>query len=1654
MAGAAVAFDLGSQTARVSVHVDGRTSDAAVPAAAAQTEELLVGRAAQREVETRHRNVLLHLTAGLGQGRRYRLRHMRTEREVSVELALAMLLTELAAKASKLSNAAAVGNVAVVVPSALRGVHVAGIERAASAAGLPRPLIIPSPLAAVHGANLPAGAKCVVVDAGCRYTSVAVVEAGVLPVLLSSASLCQGGFHVDEAVMRALRVIGDGDRPAAVSGVHPCLLRNAVEKGKKELSALQDTLVKAARWSAPLTRRELDAAAAEYYTALGGALREATAAFTHDITHAVLVGGAGRSPRVKTLVATLDGTRRASAPLNIEVSDFDYAAVRGAAKYLAAAPPAAIPLPPGTLTGSYWAVPAAAAAPPTRLVFTASGTRTAAQLPEDTAYIYHHRGAPCAADVTCLPPAGVVETVDAPEDACCARDDDEVTCEYAVSGEGREVTLWAGQVLQGAGVAAVGAWTAADVAGEVQDVAAEAQRVREVGEKRNALEEAHLLVEEEGVAEDYVEYVGLAKDWLDAKAPETPDVADLDTLTQYLSILADGGGAVPSEKEEEALGLSLTLSSHMLSRSLRCGSEGDKDKDGRQQKGGAAGSFATSGQGSEVWALPPSASATAAAFTSINVPNAAPAPAGGKAVPQGSAASDCITSHASQPPFLNVFPVDTSEHHATPSDDGTLNSSLRRAGASPKKLLLAVSPSDDGLTSAGESTSRRPPRSPLKSSLRVDSGAARPSDDDFFAPVDLSAVRVSGYRAGKKHDREKEQEDTASAQETCLSPGTVGLRARRQRSVTFAGGESAPDGDGEKKKGLATAALFGLLPAQRDDDKLSSSACSPRRRQSATPLSSPAGSAASLASSGRERRRTIAFSLFEGGGSPRSPASSLRSPVLTKEVEPPEPRLTVPEPAAGGAGGTEAKAPTLCFTPRGRRTLSSSLLSPRLAEAAEPAKDPPAKSPRAMKQADAAPRRRRAGTVAGSAPATGTPRGRRKSIAESRAATATALAAAALKEEGSPQGSPRDSPRLSPTWVPKNSPKSTPKGTPKTPPLDPTSRIAQLQAQKVAAVAEEDYLEAARLKQAIDALRAQSQHLALLHEKKAAAVEAEDYLEANRLKLLISTEQARDATTPERPAPAEAAPSPCPQTSFGRKQHKAGAELASTHSDVRGQYKQVVKERQEAERMKGVVEPLPHDASESPLRLTPQKAKRKPRQRAATTVLPRAASLSTPRSPPSTASRSPERDPPRVVKLPGARKRGASTASKGKDGSSPTTAAMRPRSPPPRQLDPELLASVPSSPEVPSLSASVVLESRGVERVSSVLDRGTTRSASALASDAEAAPHDDAEDDTLFVMLGEAAVAAVPEVGAAVPPDEIPRLTVDAVPVYLKHQASPGQGSDSMRAAPVQGQGAPQAPEDRPETPEGPADAADAEGSAAVEEIDENAEAEIEPPPVEPSAVEEEPPLPEEPKKLPTPAEPPAVTAAPPAQDAPVRHAVCGSPAADTPRPRGTLPTHVEVLQSPERKHERGQNASAQPLVPTDSGCVSPRARHTPVIALPTRTEWAQVVARTTSVSFRSGGGELVEFAAGAAGTVVLRVDGRTLVEAVRLKYDHKREQLIAYERGDARGTGGALPPHEKHMFLMQLSAVAAHAGVPCKRFGYDHQLALLGAAQAAQFPA
>ena len=108
-----------------------------------------------------------------------------------------------------------------------------------------------------------------------------------------------------------------------------------------------------------------------------------------------------------------------------------------------------------------------------------------------------------------------------------------------------------------------------------------------------------------------------------------------------------------------------------------------------------------------------------------------------------------------------------------------------------------------------------------------------------------------------------------------------------------------------------------------------------------------------------------------------------------------------------------------------------------------------------------------------------------------------------------------------------------------------SSRLQDLERQKAAAVANENYEEAGRIKKLID----QDQEIEKVREKKKQAVEREDYGEAERLKKLIEKMEKGELTPGAIPPPAAAAPEAAAPAPAPVKAAKKPAKKASTPAD-------------------------------------------------------------------------------------------------------------------------------------------------------------------------------------------------------------------------------------------------------------------------------------------------------------------------------------------------------------------------------------------------------------------------------------------------------------------------------------------------------------------------
>eukprot|EP00659_Diplonema_papillatum_P017072 gene17072-26191_t len=343
-----VGIDLGSQTSRVSCYVEGRVSEPSkIPSLVALTDQFLVGREAARELETRHCNMIRHLTAGLRTRRKFKLSHRKGDKEIGIELAFVMILEKLKKTAEAHGP---IKSCAIAIPAALSALEVERLRSAALAVGLKGVHFIPSPLAvAVHFAKSPLLKPSVkpqtllVVDVGCRFTSASIVHVNRGNVeLVATKALRMGGHDIDQAILRLVP-----DLPIDVC--HPAMAQAAVEKAKKDLASLREAVVEIKQKKTTVTRAQLDRASAPLLHKLRIILSKLTAAHP-DVCLALLVGGAGRMIRVRELVSS-GGDRGLCIPL--EVMDYDFSCVQGCVRWIESLDPQVPPHLPSSRSSPF-----------------------------------------------------------------------------------------------------------------------------------------------------------------------------------------------------------------------------------------------------------------------------------------------------------------------------------------------------------------------------------------------------------------------------------------------------------------------------------------------------------------------------------------------------------------------------------------------------------------------------------------------------------------------------------------------------------------------------------------------------------------------------------------------------------------------------------------------------------------------------------------------------------------------------------------------------------------------------------------------------------------------------------------------------------------------------------------------------------------------------------------------------------------------------------------------------------------------------------------------------------------------------------------------------------------------------------------------------
>ena len=320
-----ISVDIGSQNIKVQHNAK---RPLMLPCVVAQTDELLIGKEALKELATRHSSSVQHLSAGLQNKKKIKLCHSRGESEGSLELLLAMLLQK--ATEGKSSN----DSVILTVPSAMTSMELKRIRTAAMGSDMNKIIIIPCVLAIAHYYQtkilrepLTTPQYCLVLDAGCRFTSAAVVklQTGCAAELVSCKAIRIGGHDLDALFLKSIEM------PAI--DCHPVLVQNAIEKAKKELSSLTESTVVIKSFSTKVTREGFLKSIEPFLTKVTDVITGVCNAVVDKskLTSVVISGGTGRISAVRDIAI-----RAGDHNLNIETNtvDYDYCSTQGGIQWM------------------------------------------------------------------------------------------------------------------------------------------------------------------------------------------------------------------------------------------------------------------------------------------------------------------------------------------------------------------------------------------------------------------------------------------------------------------------------------------------------------------------------------------------------------------------------------------------------------------------------------------------------------------------------------------------------------------------------------------------------------------------------------------------------------------------------------------------------------------------------------------------------------------------------------------------------------------------------------------------------------------------------------------------------------------------------------------------------------------------------------------------------------------------------------------------------------------------------------------------------------------------------------------------------------------------------------------------------------------------
>ena len=342
-----VAFDIGSQTSRAVISNGQKilTDPAEVASQVAMTDQLLVGKAAQKELETRHLNVYRHHISDLRGRKRVKLVHTDGTKEIDPELALAVVMRKVyhttTKKALSMSSCHIVRDqvlpVAITIPVALTSVEISRLKIAAKLAGLPKPVVIPSPIAiaqhyVVKSKSSSRPSTVLVVDCGHNFTSASSVDISDLrtgPKIICSRAIRMAGSAMNDSLQLFIKPTLD----SASVRCHPVLIQNAVERVKKDLSSLREATLSAKSVNINITRSELRNSVEGTLSEIRSLVQTVLKRTPQPIRNAILAGGCGRMQCIKDIITTGGGT---GTTLTLEVTDYDSTNVQGAACWLEA----------------------------------------------------------------------------------------------------------------------------------------------------------------------------------------------------------------------------------------------------------------------------------------------------------------------------------------------------------------------------------------------------------------------------------------------------------------------------------------------------------------------------------------------------------------------------------------------------------------------------------------------------------------------------------------------------------------------------------------------------------------------------------------------------------------------------------------------------------------------------------------------------------------------------------------------------------------------------------------------------------------------------------------------------------------------------------------------------------------------------------------------------------------------------------------------------------------------------------------------------------------------------------------------------------------------------------------------------------------------